>query len=221
MKSATIRVIPRPLFELVIIFFVVGIVVFNTAEVNAVQQLGLFATFGLGALRLLPALTSVISCLSLMKNTEAALQKYFTEKDNLLSAQVSMDSDRDHGTVHKAQLQVPPKVTNISVNDIHFRHDVSKRLLESIRFNVCKGQAVGVVVASGSGKSTLVSIILGLLKPTKGEIKLDGVDIEQLSACSYFSYLPQIRSSNTLCNNIVQAGKEISTIKNSCCFLGF
>ena len=130
MKSATIRSIPRPLFELVIIVFVVGIVLLNSRDIDAIEQLGLFATFGLGALRLLPALTSVIASLSLMKNTEAALQKYFMEKDNLVASQLLVNPNVILSSSNKPI--VKSEVSNITVNDLQFRHDDAKPLIESV-----------------------------------------------------------------------------------------
>ena len=42
-----------------------------------------------------------------------------------------------------------------------------------------KGAFVGIVGPSGAGKTTFVDILLGLLKPASGSIKVDGVDIQQ------------------------------------------
>jgi peptide/nickel transport system ATP-binding protein len=48
---------------------------------------------------------------------------------------------------------------------------------ESISFSVDKGEAVALVGESGSGKSTVARLVLRLLKPDDGEIRLDGVDV--------------------------------------------
>lgn len=47
-------------------------------------------------------------------------------------------------------------------------------VLNDINLEIKKGQALGLMGLSGSGKSTLANIIMGLIKPTKGEIKFDG-----------------------------------------------
>ena len=40
------------------------------------------------------------------------------------------------------------------------------------------GESIGIIGPSGSGKSTLVDIILGLLKPSSGEVLIDGLNID-------------------------------------------
>ena len=60
----------------------------------------------------------------------------------------------------------------LSVQNLSFRYDAySKYILEDISFEVKKGEYVSVVGENGSGKSTLVRLLLGLLKPTTGEVQ--------------------------------------------------
>ena len=215
-KSTTLRIIPRPLFEWFIILFVVFIVLFYSGEENAAMQLSLFATFGIGAVRLLPAVTSMIASLSLMKNTEAALEKYFFEKSNLLNMQ-SSSTNLHISSNYIFEKIAPVTVSNLSIKNICFYHEEGNNLLNSVSFNVNKGDTIGIVGSSGSGKSTLVSIILGFLKPINGQVLLDGVSIEEVSISDYFSYVPQFPfiSNDTLLNNIVYPGgdKNIPRIK--------
>lgn len=46
--------------------------------------------------------------------------------------------------------------------------------LKDVNLNVKKGERVGIVGANGAGKSTLLKLICGILKPTKGEITVQG-----------------------------------------------
>ena len=49
--------------------------------------------------------------------------------------------------------------------------------LDAVSFTVERGEFIGVIGHTGSGKSTLMQHLNGLLKPTSGEILLDGLDI--------------------------------------------
>lgn len=51
--------------------------------------------------------------------------------------------------------------------------------VSDLSFSVNKGEIIGIIGHTGSGKSTLVQHINGLLKPTSGQILIDGVDIWQ------------------------------------------
>ncbi len=49
--------------------------------------------------------------------------------------------------------------------------------IQNLSFEVQPGEVVGLLGPNGSGKSTTVKILTGLLRPTTGEVRLDGVDI--------------------------------------------
>ena len=51
------------------------------------------------------------------------------------------------------------------------------RALEGVSFSVDPGEFIGIIGHTGSGKSTLIQHLNGLLKPTDGNVLLDGVDI--------------------------------------------
>ena len=51
------------------------------------------------------------------------------------------------------------------------------KALENVSFQVNKGEFIGVIGHTGSGKSTLMQQLNGLLKPTSGQVLLDGQDI--------------------------------------------
>ena len=51
------------------------------------------------------------------------------------------------------------------------------KALDNVNFTVDRGEFIGIIGHTGSGKSTLMQQLNGLLKPTSGEVLLDGVDI--------------------------------------------
>ena len=53
----------------------------------------------------------------------------------------------------------------------------SRKVLEDITFSVAKGEIVAVMGSSGGGKTTLLKCISGLLRPTKGSVTIEDVDV--------------------------------------------
>ena len=55
-----------------------------------------------------------------------------------------------------------------------------KEALKHINLDILDGETLAIIGGSGSGKSTLLRLLIGLIKPTSGEIWLDGVELSQL-----------------------------------------
>ena len=55
-----------------------------------------------------------------------------------------------------------------------------REVLHDVSFSVQRGETKVILGASGSGKSTILKLILGLIRPDRGSIRIDGRDIAQL-----------------------------------------
>lgn len=69
----------------------------------------------------------------------------------------------------------------LEVNNLCFEFNSDKQILNKISFNINKGELCLIAGANGSGKSILLKCLKGLLKPTHGSIKCDGLDISSKS----------------------------------------
>ena len=69
----------------------------------------------------------------------------------------------------------------------------SRPAAKDITFEVGKGEIFGLLGTNGAGKSTTIKMLCGLLKPTRGSIKIGGIDILKmpLKAKSMMGYLPE------------------------------
>lgn len=61
------------------------------------------------------------------------------------------------------------------------KHYGEVKALKEVTLSVPYGQWLTVMGPSGSGKTTLLSLLAGLIRPTKGKVKIDGLDIFSLS----------------------------------------
>ena len=56
-----------------------------------------------------------------------------------------------------------------------------KAVVDDVSFDVFPGEVIAVVGENGAGKSTLKNMLCGLLKPTDGQIYIDGKEVQQIN----------------------------------------
>lgn len=82
-------------------------------------------------------------------------------------------------------------MTSIEVNNLTVRYNNGFLAIEDINFSLSKGTICALIGMNGSGKSTLFKSIMGLIKPTSGDIKLSGTSISNALKKNIVSYVPQ------------------------------
>ena len=70
-------------------------------------------------------------------------------------------------------MSIPLEIVNLSKT-----YD-SKEAVQNISFKVNKNEIIGILGPNGCGKTTTIGMILGLLKPTKGKVLINGIEIEK------------------------------------------
>ncbi|MFL5797970.1 MAG: ABC transporter ATP-binding protein [Actinomycetota bacterium] len=92
---------------------------------------------------------------------------------------------------HEERGTLPPGPavrTGIELRDVSFRYDGADRdAVHDVSLTLPAGAVVAVVGENGAGKSTLVKLVCGLVRPTSGSIRVDGVDLTELHAPSWRS----------------------------------
>jgi ATP-binding cassette, subfamily B, bacterial HlyB/CyaB len=96
----------------------------------------------------------------------------------------------------------------IQIDDLAFRYAENlPYLYDGFGMSVAAGQLVAIMGPSGAGKSTLAKLLLAFYQPSRGSIRIDGVDIRHLSANelrSNFGVVPQETTlfSGTILENL-------------------
>lgn len=99
----------------------------------------------------------------------------------------------------------------IEIEDLAFRHsDKLPYLYRDFNLTVPPGSTVSIMGPSGSGKSTFAKLLQGFYQPSDGRIRIDGIDILNLSANElrhYFGVVPQetVLFSGTIYDNLLAA----------------
>lgn len=95
---------------------------------------------------------------------------------------------------------------SLKISGLEFTYpETDKKTLSNVNFIIQKGQMIGIVGPSGSGKTTLVDILLRLLKPQKGIITSDGIDIDSIDIKSWRKNIGYVPQDVFLINDVIGA----------------
>jgi ATP-binding cassette subfamily B protein len=78
-------------------------------------------------------------------------------------------------------VRLPEMEGRLSLRDVTFSYEPNKPVLHSINLEVASGEMIGLVGHTGAGKSTLTNLITRLYDVEEGEIRIDGVNIKDVS----------------------------------------
>ncbi|MDD9842055.1 MAG: ABC transporter ATP-binding protein/permease, partial [Alphaproteobacteria bacterium] len=185
-KSRTIGQVPRYLFEFSFIFFVViisNVYLFSAGNIN--EFIPLMAMFAAAALRLLPSAASISSNLSGIRTGRNAVDLLFEDYQN-------KDEGNDK-TVVRGDKQIDDFAI-LQLENVDFAYTSNAhKALNNISLTIKSGDAVGLIGHSGAGKTSLVDLILGLLDPVGGRVKVNGIALAECSKDWHkkIAYIPQ------------------------------
>ncbi|MCE2425795.1 MAG: ABC transporter ATP-binding protein [Pseudomonadales bacterium] len=83
-------------------------------------------------------------------------------------------------TSPRSPVRVPAPIREVAYDDVHFAYDEEAPVLAGVGLTARAGTVTAIVGATGSGKTTLMSLLLRLYDPTKGAVRINGVDIRHM-----------------------------------------
>ena len=179
---------PRHLMECIAVLGLVVTALMSTGEQGALgAALGQLTVVGFAAYRLLPTLQQAF----------AAVVRLRAERGRFASIAPDLRRARARRPqVHSTEpswLQRPRH--SIELRDVSYRYQPDRSLAVSeVTLRIPARAAVGFVGPSGCGKTTLVDLISGLLVPTAGQIRIDGVTLDDSNRDDWqarIAYVPQ------------------------------
>lgn len=179
---------PRYLMQLIAFGAVIFLVLYLLAayEGDLGQILPLLSIYALAGFKLLPAFQQIYSSLAQVKGNIASfdsLEKDLNSSVKFINEFTGMLSDK-----------LTPKEL-IELDGIHLTYPgKSSKALNGISLKIPVRQTIGLVGPSGSGKSSAVDVLLGLIEPEAGVLKIDGQEIkgDRLRAWqNNIGYVPQ------------------------------
>jgi len=165
-------------------------VISGAMSIGSVVAFYLYLTRLMGPVRMLGFITSMFV------RSNAAAERVF----EIVDAEVDVH-DKEGASELKA---VEGRVT---FEDAWFSYDGKNMVLKDINLDVQPGQTVAILGATGSGKSSIINLIPRFYDVTRGSIKVDGVDIRDVTIKSLRKHIGIVRQdpfifSTTLRENI-------------------
>ena len=167
-RQATLQALPRLWLEFLAVTGLAVLVLIMISQGKPLEKLlptlGLFAA---AAFRLMPSVNRVLGAIQNVRYSLPVIDTLHSEF-HLLDAATNVQSGKPLPLNHALTLE-----------KVNFQYQTAESpALCEISLSIPRGSSVGFVGGSGAGKSTLVDIILGLLTPESGVVKVDGIDIQ-------------------------------------------
>ncbi len=201
-KQSFIEKLPRIMFEIlavVLVFSIISIYFYFEGDVNSL--IPILALFAVALIRLVPAFTGMSSASYYIRHVQ-------TSFDHVINQIIEFKQNKssDDGLVRDFY-ELKDKIATVKKLNFNYIKSSNVKSISEINFDIKKGDFLGIIGKSGAGKSTLINLLLGLLKPNKGELLFNK---QEQKVENLFSYVPQeiYLLDDTLRNNIAFGEKD-------------
>jgi ABC-type multidrug transport system fused ATPase/permease subunit len=149
--------------------------------IDAIPVLGMLA---MGAQRLMPVLQQIYGA-------------WVSIRSQSSSVMIALDFLERPLPAHAHQIMPPPLPFNekLHIQGVSFCYaHGDKSVLKHINLSIGRGERVGFIGKTGSGKSTLLDIVMGLLRPTQGQIVVDDIVLDETNIRAWqanIAHVPQ------------------------------
>ena len=207
--------IPRYLLEIIIVTFAILIAYYidsnNYDMNNYIPLLGLYA---FAILKLIPIFTVYNQSIQAVRVSKYQIQEAIknAERFKRIFKQYKL-RERDE----KLNIIDFNQDFKIKVSNLDFSYDDSKPIFENLNLELNKNLTIYLEGPNGSGKSTFVDLISGLLSPSRGTIKINDLNLIDVSN-NWLKEVGYVSQTNFLMNNTIKEnivfGRENISEKN-------
>jgi len=166
-KHQVMSQLPRFFIELMGIFGIMALVLIMLFQSKtSLSIISVASVFVAGTFRMMPSFNRILTSLQNLRFFRQPLKLVYNELNNLKNDLSGSESKK---FIFK---------NKVYFNDVIFGYSDKKIILENINLSISYGQTIGIIGESGVGKSTFVSLLTGLIKPTKGDIFIDDFSLK-------------------------------------------
>lgn len=176
--------LPRYSLEPVIVTFLVSFTVaYLFLNKSADTLAATLSVFGMASIRLLPAASNFIVTVGSVKRCSYIIDQLYHDLKEIEQIDSSSSFSLPNSIASQSSFsahfnEIKTFFKEVVLEQVSYSYpNTSESSLKDISLAIKKGESIGLIGKSGAGKTTLVDVILGLLTPENGDIKLDGQSI--------------------------------------------
>lgn len=168
-----------------VLFFISAVLLIHYQIVPADRAVLIMAVFTISLYRMIPISNRVLGHATIIK----------TNKHIIELIEQSFINEPLETTKHK-KLSFDDK---ISMQEVSFGYKTNEtNLLKGLDLVINKGDWIGIYGKSGSGKSTLLKVLLGIIEPNKGCVKIDSIDLMPSYLNSWFDQVGYLNQKSMI-----------------------
>lgn len=192
---------PKYIIENIGLIFIALLAYKFSTDIESSQKiLPIIGTFAVASQKLLPSMQQCYNSIGAIRSNKGSIIK------------VLEMINRHNYKIQINDIQPLKFQKEISLTNVYFKYlNSNKYILNDINVVIRKGEKLGIIGTTGSGKTTFTDILMGLLKPNKGLIKIDNNNIYDVKNPNIIiqwrlaiSHVPQniFLSDNSIAENI-------------------
>ncbi len=175
-KTQYLNTIPKPIFELFVIFifclFLYNFFSTGKIDINLLPQIGIYVA---AVYKIMPSMVKIITGVQTLEYNVQGIDSIYS---NILKSEEIKDKSLKENKFNNKDIF--NFKNEIKINNLSFKFiKKSDYVLNNINLFIPKNSHIGIIGKTGEGKSTLTDLIMGLLDPTEGQILVDDVNIEK------------------------------------------
>jgi len=195
-KDIWIQQVPKYSMEIALLVGMTMILAAATLTAKPEESFPILLIYSVAAARIFPILLRIQASLLSIRSYSPLAQDAFDLLNDLSTVTLDIFVQKGFEKESSRTLDTLPKKLNefIEVNNASFTYPTNSiPSLQEINLTIKSGERIALVGTSGAGKSTLCDLILGLLTPSEGTVKIEGSPSEYWAKenLGKVAYLPQ------------------------------
>jgi ATP-binding cassette, subfamily B, bacterial PglK len=159
------------------------------------EAIPVIGALALGAQRLLPLLQQAYWGLVQMRGNQALLVDLVALLDRPVAPVLPRSTIKPEQAI----------AASVSFDHVWFEYQATGFALRDVSVTIERGSRVGITGATGSGKSTFLDLLMGLLDPTRGVIRIDGAPLDDTNRSIWQAQIAHVPQSIYLADDSIAA----------------